>query len=131
MVARLTPVPDQIKSALLPARRHGNSFCGACGRDGADLNSVWWRKCPRVFAKSEPRHSALRRFEDDAVSYCPPDERSPPRAVWGAAQAQSTSKPLLTLQMPALPDPVRLPLTPRPPPCWYSTTLSPSATPSR
>jgi len=31
---------------------------------------------------------------------------------WGAAQAQSTSKPLLTLQMPALPDPVRVTLAP-------------------
>src|SRR5450432_1453775 len=30
----------------------------------------------------------------------------------GAAQAQSTSKPLLTLQMPALPDPVRVALNP-------------------
>src|SRR5260221_8296612 len=30
----------------------------------------------------------------------------------GVAQAQSTSKPLLTLQMPALPDPVRVPLNP-------------------
>jgi nicotinamidase-related amidase len=30
----------------------------------------------------------------------------------GAAQAQSTSKPLLTLQMPALPDPVRVTLKP-------------------
>jgi nicotinamidase-related amidase len=30
----------------------------------------------------------------------------------GAAQAQSTSKPLLTLQMPALPDPVRVNLNP-------------------
>ena len=31
----------------------------------------------------------------------------------GAAQAQSTSKPLLTLQMPALPDPVRVTLDPK------------------
>ncbi|HSV25079.1 MAG TPA: hypothetical protein VLJ17_18850 [Xanthobacteraceae bacterium] len=30
----------------------------------------------------------------------------------GVAQAQSTSKPLLTLQMPALPDPVRVTLNP-------------------
>jgi nicotinamidase-related amidase len=30
----------------------------------------------------------------------------------GAAQAQSTSKPLVTLQMPALPDPVRVALSP-------------------
>jgi nicotinamidase-related amidase len=30
----------------------------------------------------------------------------------GAAQAQSTSKPLMTLQMPALPDPVRVTLSP-------------------
>ena len=30
----------------------------------------------------------------------------------GAAQAQSTSKPLMTLQMPALPDPVRVALNP-------------------
>src|SRR5258708_39990272 len=30
----------------------------------------------------------------------------------GEAQAQSTSKPLLTLQMPALPDPVRVTLNP-------------------
>src|SRR6202047_2535060 len=30
----------------------------------------------------------------------------------GAAQAQSTSKPLMTLQMPALPDPVRVTLNP-------------------
>src|ERR1700686_1129190 len=30
----------------------------------------------------------------------------------GAAQAQSASKPLLTLQMPALPDPVRVALNP-------------------
>src|SRR5437867_9941602 len=30
----------------------------------------------------------------------------------GAAQAQSTSKPTLTLQMPALPDPVRVTLNP-------------------
>src|SRR5437660_12255549 len=30
----------------------------------------------------------------------------------GAAQAQATSKPLLTLQMPALPDPVRVTLNP-------------------
>jgi len=34
-------------------------------------------------------------------------------ALWGgAAQAQSTGKPLLTLQMPALPDPVRVTLKP-------------------
>ena len=26
----------------------------------------------------------LKRFEDDAVSYCPPDVRSPPLAVWGS-----------------------------------------------
>jgi nicotinamidase-related amidase len=31
----------------------------------------------------------------------------------GAAQAQSTGKPLLTLQMPALPDPVRITLDPK------------------
>ncbi len=30
----------------------------------------------------------------------------------GVAQAQSTNKPLLTLQMPALPDPVRVALNP-------------------
>src|ERR1700736_3995614 len=30
----------------------------------------------------------------------------------GAAQAQSTGKPLMTLQMPALPDPVRVTLNP-------------------
>src|SRR5258708_38120512 len=30
----------------------------------------------------------------------------------GAAQAQSTGKPLMTLQMPALPDPVRVALNP-------------------
>jgi nicotinamidase-related amidase len=33
-------------------------------------------------------------------------------ALCGAAQAQSTGKPLLTLQMPALPDPVRVTLKP-------------------
>jgi hypothetical protein len=31
MVAGLSPVPDQTKSALLRARRHGNSFFGASG----------------------------------------------------------------------------------------------------
>jgi hypothetical protein len=49
----------------------------------------------------------------------------------GAALAQSTSKPLLTLQMPALPDPVRVALNPATTLCWYSTTSIPSAIPSR
>jgi hypothetical protein len=32
MIAGLAPLPDQIKSALLPARRHGSSLFGLCGR---------------------------------------------------------------------------------------------------
>ena len=49
----------------------------------------------------------------------------------GVAQAQSTSKPMLTLQMPALPDPVRVTLNPATTALLVLDYVIPSAFPSR
>ena len=53
-------------------------------------------------------------------------------AFLGAAQAQPANRPagkMTTLQMPAIPDPVRVTLDPKL--CWCSITLKASAMPNR
>jgi hypothetical protein len=55
-------------------------------------------------------------------------------ALCGAAQAQPANRPagkMTNLQMPAIPDPVRVTLDPRLPLCWCSITLKASAMPNR
>jgi len=45
MVAGLASVPDQIKSPLLPARRHGKLFRCMRARWSSSNSLVGWRKC--------------------------------------------------------------------------------------
>src|SRR5215472_6675361 len=59
MVAGLAPVPDQIKSTLLLARRSRQQLFAVCGRDGAPLIPGW--------VAEVLNHGALRRCAFDGT----------------------------------------------------------------